>query len=175
MVNQYLCGGSMCFDEEERLFFSYDWPYLIKIITKEGNELFQFSRENNFNWTPFIFKSDNNGLTFSESTRSKKIFFLNNKYLINSILSVDWEGNPRIRLPRLSVVSKNPEKYFKVKRQYAVLDFYTKEREFISSAEIDDKIYFLCSDRKGRILGIKRDEEDIQTIVRYRIEIIRNK
>ena len=175
MVNQYLCGGSMCFDEEERLFFSYDWPYLIKTLTKEGKELFQFSRESNFNWTPFIFKTDQiNGMLFGESSRTQKIFFLNNNYLVNSIFAVDWEGNPNREI-QISVFDNSPEKYFKIREKFAFLDIYTKEKEFVASAKIDGKVYILCSDKKERILGIKKDEEDIQTIVRYRVEIIRNK
>jgi len=174
MVDQYLCGGSMCFDEEERLFFSYGWPYLIKALTKEGKKPFQFSRESNFNWTPFIFKTDRiNGMLFGESTRTQKIFFLNNNYLVNSIFAVDWEGNPNREI-QMSVFTNNPEKYIKIKRKFAVLEFYTKEREFIASLEIDEKIYFLSSDKKGRILGLKYNEDDIPTIVRYGVEIIRN-
>lgn len=75
----------------------------------------------------------------------------------------------------MSVFTNNPEKYIKIKRKFAVLEFYTKERELIASTEIDGKIYFLSSDKKGRILAVKKDEEDIPTIVRYRVEIIRNK
>jgi hypothetical protein len=175
MVNRYLCGGSMCLDEEERLYFSYDWPYLIKILTKEGNELFQFSRKNSLNWTPLIFRHKNDrGLLFGGSTRSQKIFFLNKNFLVNSIYSLDWEGNPSIKLPQLSEVSINPDKYFKIKRELAVLDIYTKEGEFIASTKLDGKINFLSSDKKGRILALKRDDEDMQSIVRYRIEINRN-
>jgi hypothetical protein len=174
MVNQYLCGGSMCFDEEERLFFSYDWPYLIKALTKEGKELFQFSGESNFRWTPLIFKTDQiNGMLFGGTTRTQKIFFLNNNYLVNSIYAIDWEGNQNIEI-KMSDFNNNPEKYFKIRGSFAFLDIYTKEKEFVASTKIDGKVYILCSDKKGRILGVKKDEEDIQTIVRYGVEINRN-
>ena len=174
-VMEYLCGGSMCFDEEEKkLFFSYKWPYSIKILTKTGKELFQFSRKNNLNWTPLILKTDRNGFLFGPYTSSLKIFLLNNNYLVNSISCVDWEGNPKIKLPPPHVLTKNPEKYFKIKGQFAVLDIYTKEGDFIASTVMDGKIYFLCSDNKGRLLAIKVDENDIPTIVRYRIEMTNN-
>jgi len=174
MVMDNLCGGSMCFDEEERLFFSHKWPYLMKILTKEGNELFQFSRKNSLNWTPFILRhKDDSGLLFGPYTHSLKIFFLNNNYLVNSIFAMDWEGNPRIKIHQSDII-KYLKKYIKIKRDFPVLDIYTKEGEFIASTEIDGKIYFLSSDKKGRILGVKKDEKDIPTIVRYRIEIINN-
>lgn len=175
MVMDNLCGGSMCFDEEEMLFFSYNWPYLMKVLTKEGNELFQFSRKNSLNWTPFILRhKDDSGLLFVPYTHSLKIFFLNNKYLVNSIFAMDWEEDPRIKIHRSDII-KYLKKYIKRKGQFPVLDIYTKEGEFIASTEIDGKIYFLCYDKKGRILAVKEDEKDMPTIVRYRIEIIRNK
>jgi len=173
-VMQNLSGGSMCFDDEEKLIFSYDWPYLVKILTKEGNELFQFSKEDNFNWIPLIFERDDSGYIIGESTRTCKIFFLNSNYLVNSFFVVNWEGNPK-RKVNWAILTKNPRKYFKIKRKFAVLDFYTKEGAFIASTEIDGKIYFQSSDKKGRILGVKYNEDDIPTIVRYGVEIIRNK
>jgi outer membrane protein assembly factor BamB len=169
MVRLYLTGGTMCFDEEDGLIFSYTWPYVIKSFSSEGEERFQFSINDNLNWRPYIFLTED-GILFDTSTGTRKIFLFDNKYIVNSIYVVDWTGNPRKRIPR-----KDVSKYVTVKRKFALLDFYTKDGKRIGSAEIDEKIYFLCSDRKGRILGIKRDEEDIQTIVRYRIEIIRNK
>ena len=173
MVNQYLCGGSLCFDDEERLFFSYRWPHQIKILTQEGNEIFQFPKESKLNWTPCIFKTDQiYGMLFGGSTGTLKLFFLNN-YLVNSIQAVDWEGNPRKKI-KMSVFENDPEKYIKYKRTYAVLEFYTKKGEFIASTEIDEKISFKASDKKGRILALKRDDEDMQSIVRYRVEISRN-
>jgi hypothetical protein len=33
----------------------------------------------------------------------------------------------------------------------------------------------MCSDKKGRILAVKEDGKNMPTIVRYRVEIIRNK
>lgn len=173
-VMRILGGGSMCFDDEERLFFSYKWPHLIKILTQEGKELFQFSKESKLNWTPCIFKTDQiDGMLFGASTQTSKLFFLNN-YLVNIIHAVDWEGNPRKKI-QMSVYYNNPEKYIKYKRIYAVLEFYTREGEFIASTEINEKIYFKASDKKGRILAIKKDEEDLPSIVRYRVEIVRNK
>jgi len=174
MIMFSLNGGSMCFDEKERIFFSYFWPYSIKLLTKEGNELFQFSRENNLNWKPMIFRGKEKGYVLGESTRTYGIFFLNDKYMINSILNVDWEGNPEKKIP-LPLTPSIIEKYMKIKGVSAVLDFYTSEGEFIASVKMDEKIYFLTSDKKGRIIGIKLDEEDIPTIVRYCIALYKNK
>jgi hypothetical protein len=173
-VMQDLSGGSMCFDDKEQIFFSYGWPYLIKILTKEGNELFQFPRKHNYNWIPLIFERDDSGYISGESTRTCKIFFLNSIYLINSFFVVDWEGNPK-RKVNWSILIKNPKEYFSIKRRFAVLDFYTKEKEFIASTEIDEKLYFLASDKKGRILAVKKDEEDVPTIVRYTVEIAKDR
>ena len=44
---------------------------------------------------------------------------------------------------------------------------------FIASGEINDEIIFLNADNKNRILGVKEDEENIPTIVRYKVEIIK--
>jgi len=173
MVNQLLCGGSMCFDDEERLFFSYKWPHQIKILTPEGKALFQSSKESKLNWTPPFFKTDQiNGMLFGVFTLTSKLFFLDN-YLVNFIHAIDWEGNPRKKI-QMSVFENNPEEYIRYKRKYTVLEFFTKEGEFITSTEIDEKISFKASDKKGRILALKRDDEDMQSIVRYRIEINRN-
>ena len=121
MAMQNLSGGSMCFDEEERIYFSYSWPYLIKILTKEGDELFQLSEESNFNWVPFIFKTDRiNGTMWGESTRTYNIFLLNNQYIVNSIFVVDWKGNPRKEI-KMSVFKNEPEKYIKMNRRFAAL------------------------------------------------------
>ena len=168
-----LNGGSMCFDNEERIFFSYKWPNSIKILTKEGNEQNQLSRENNLNWKPLIFLGKDGGHLFGESTQTYKIFFLNDKYLVNSIFNVDWEGNPRNKIP-LPLTPGIFEKYIKINGKFAVLDFYTKELEFIASAKIDKKIYFLASDKKGRLLAVIKDEEEIPSIVRYKVDMIRN-
>ncbi len=173
MVNQLLCGGSMCSDNEKRLFFSYKWPHQIKILTQEGKELFQSTKVSKLNWTPPFFKTDQiNGMLFGVFTLTSKLFFLNN-YLVNSIHAVDWRGNPRKKI-QMSVFENNPEKYIKYKRKYTVLEFYTKKGEFIASTEIDEKISFKASDKKGRILALKRDDEDMQSIVRYKVEINRN-
>lgn len=174
MVNQYLTGGSLCFDEDKRIFFSYTWPYLIKILTTEGNELSQVNGKSDFNWTPFIFKTDAvNGTLWGGGTQSLKIFLLNRKYLVNSIYAEDWEGNPERKII-MKDLYKNPEKFFKVNGEFAVLDFYTIEGEFIESIKIDEKIYFLCSDKKGRILGVKKNKEDFSSLVRYKVEINSN-
>ncbi len=174
MANQQLCGGSMCFDDEERLCFSYKWPHLIKILTHEGKELLQFSKVSQLNWTPCIFKTDQiNGMLFGAFTHSVKLIILDND-LVNIIHAVDWEGNPRKKI-QMSVFKSNPEKYLEFNKIFAVLEFYTKKGELLASTEIDEKIYFKASDKKGRLLAIKRDEEDMQSIVRYRVELSRNK
>lgn len=101
-----------------------------------------------------------------------KIIF-SSDYLVNAILAVDWEGNPRKKIP-IADYKKNPDKYIRIKRIFHVLEFYTKEGEFIASNETDEKIYFYASDRKGRLLALKRNEEDMQSIARYHVEIKRN-
>jgi len=171
MVNQYLTGGSLCFDKDERIFFSYTWPYLINILTTEGNELSQINRKSDFNWTPLIFKTDAvNGMLWSGTTRTINIFLLKSKYLVNSIYAEDWEGNPERKII-LSEFKKNTDKFFKYNGEFAVLDFYTLEGEFIESIKIDEKISFLCSDNKGRILGVKKSKDDFPSVVGYRVEI----
>ena len=173
MILLGLNGGSLCCDEEERIFFSYNWPYSIKILTKEGKELSQISRENNLNWKPLIFNGKNGGYLFGESTRTYKIFFLNDKYLVNSIFNIDWEGNPKNKIP-LPITPDIFDKYIKLREKFAVLDLYTKRGEFAASVKIDEKIYFLASDKKGRLLAVKKDEEDIPSIVRYKVDTIGN-
>ncbi|MBL7082673.1 MAG: NHL repeat-containing protein [Candidatus Aminicenantes bacterium] len=171
MVRLYLTGGTMCFDEEDGLIFSYTWPYVIKSFSSEGEERFQFSINDNLNWRPYIFEMEPDGILFDDSTGTRKIFLYDNKYLVNSIYSVDWTGNPKKKISQKDV-PKNLEKYVTVKRKFALLDFYTKDGKRIGSAEIDGKIYFKSVDSEGRILGIKYDEEGKQTIVRYKTEII---
>ncbi len=166
MVRLYLTGGTMCFDEEDGLIFSYTWPYVIKSFSSEGEERFQFSINDNLNWRPYIFLTED-GILFDTSTGTRKIFLFDNKYIVNSIYVVDWTGNPRKKIP-----SKDIKKYVTVKRKFALLDFYTKDGKRIGSAEIDGKIYLKSVDSEGRILGIKYDEEGKQTIVRYKTEII---
>lgn len=173
MVKQSLSGGTMCIDEGDRLIFSYVWPYVIKSFNGEEEEPIQFSINNHFNWTPCIFEIEPNGLLQGVSTRTCKIFLLDNKYLVNSIYSVDWKGNPRKKIPQKDIPEKL-EKYITIKRKFAVLDFYTKNGKLIGSTELDEWIIFLSSDNKGRILGIKRDDDGIQTIVRYRAEVMHN-
>lgn len=174
LVNQYLTGGSLCFFKEERIFFSYTWPYLINILTTEGNEQSQINRKSDFNWTPLIFKTDAiNGTMWGGTTQTLKVFLLNSKYLVNSIYAEDWEGNPERKII-LSDYKKNPEKFIKYNGEFAVLDFYSIEGEFIESIKIDEKIYFLCSDKKGRVLGIKRDVENFPSLVRYKVEVHSN-
>lgn len=173
MLKQSFCGGTMCFDEEDRLIFSYQWPYIIKNLSGEGEETIQFSINNHFNWTPIIFETEPNGMLHGESTRTRKIFLFDNKYIVNSIYSVDWTGNPRKKIPQKDIPEKL-DKYITIKRKFAVLDFYTKNGQLIGSAELDERIHFLSSDNKGRILGIKRDDDGIQTVVRYRVEVMHN-
>lgn len=173
VVMQSLSGGTMCFDEEDRLIFSYAWPYIIKTFSNEEKDPVQFSINDRFNWTPFIFETEPNGLLSGESTRTRKIFLFDNKYVVNSIYSVDWKGNPRRKISQKDI-PENLEKYVTIKRKFAVLDFYTKNGKLVGSAEINERIYFLSSDNKGRVLGIKRDDDGIQTIVRYKVEVMHN-
>ena len=164
----------MCFDEEDRLIFSYQWPYLIKSFSSEGEDTIQFSINNHFNWTPLIFEIEPNGMLHGESTRTRKIFLFENEYIVNSIYSVDWIGNPRKKISQKDIPEKL-YKYFTIKSNFAVLDFYTRNGKLIGSAEVgekNEKICFLTSDNKGRILGVKLDEEGIQTIVRYKAEVL---
>lgn len=163
----------MCFDGEDGLIFSYAWPYIIKSFSSEGEEHFQFSINDNLNWRPYIFETKPAGIIFDDSTGTRKIFLFDNKYIVNSIYSVDWTGNPRKKIPEKDV-PKNLEKYVTIKRKSAVLDFYTKDGKRIGSVEIDGKIYFKSVDSEGRILGIKYDEEGKQTLVRYKTEIIQD-
>ena len=173
MVNQNINGGTMCFDEGDNLIFSYGWPYKIVGFTSEGEGTIQFSINNNLNWIPIKFEVEPDGLFNMLSTRTHKIFLFENKYLVNSIYSVDWEGNPKKKISPKDI-PENLDKYITIKRSFAVLDFYTQNGQLIGTAEIDERIYFLASDNKGRILGIKHDEEGIQTIVKYKAEIINN-
>jgi hypothetical protein len=173
MIKQNLNRGTMCFVDGDRLIFSYAWPYIIKSLTLEGEKPEQFSNPTNLNWTPYIFETEPNGLIQGTSTQSNKIFLINNTYLVNSIYCVDLKGNPKKKIPHKDIPEKL-DKHITVKRAFTVLDFYTKNGKFIDSAEIDERIYFFASDAKGRILGIKRDEEGIQTIVRYIAEIVQN-
>jgi len=172
IVNQYLVGGSSCVDDNDKLYVSYSWPYLIKVISAEGNEMHQINGKADYSWTPFIYKTNEiNGMLFSESTRTIKIFLMKNGYFVNSIYVKDWEGNPK-RILDMSILRKNPESYYKIKGEYAVLDFYSKEGKIVYSARINNKIYFLCSDKKGRILGVKLDDSDFPKVVRYNVDII---
>jgi len=168
-VNQWLAGGSACLDNKERIYFSYRWPHIIKVMTKEGNELLQLSGNTKLNWTPLIFRNDPTGLTFGSTTVTQKVFFINNCLLVNSISVVDWDGDNRKKVKAMDIV-KNPSKYYKINGRFTLLEFFTKEGKLMDVAEIDGKIKFLASDKKGRIIGIKYDKENLQTIVRYKIE-----
>jgi len=173
MVKQNLSGGTMCFDEGGGLIFSYVWPYVIKSLAGEEDEPIQFSINNHLNWTPYIFETEPDGILFGESTRTRKIFLLDNKYIVNSIYCIDWTGNPKKKISQKDIPD-NFEKYATLKRKFAVLDFYTKNGQLVGTAEIDERIYFSSTDTKRRILGIKRDDEGIQTIVRYKAEVKHN-
>lgn len=172
LVNQYVGGGSLCFGEENRIYFSYIWPYKICILENEENILSDISGTNNLNWIPLIFSAKPEGTLYGEYTSSQKIFWLNNEYLVNSIQCIDWEGNPKVKIPQENIIAQTGlDKYYKFKRKFAVVDIFDKDGQFIASSEINDKIVFLNSDNKNRILGVKKDGEDIPTIVRYKVKI----
>ena len=169
-VADYLSGGSMCIDQEDRIYFSYPWTYCIERIIKDKNEG-EYPGKGKYRWTPGIFKTDQlNGMLFAESTRTRKIFSLDNGFIVNSVSVVDWEGDPKKEI-QISSFQINPEKYFKILGKYSILDFYSKDLELIASARVDGKIYFLSVDKQGRLLGVKYDADDVQTIVRYNLEI----
>lgn len=171
-VNRHIGGGSLCFGEKNRIYFSYKWPYKICILEKEENILSDISGTSNLNWVPLIFSTKPDGILYGEYTSSQKIFWLNDKYLINSLKCIDWEGNPKVKIPQQDIFAGTGlDKYYKFNRKFAVLDIFDKDGQFIASSEIDDKIVFLNSDNKNRILGVKKDEEDIPTIVRYKVKI----
>jgi len=173
-VNRNLAGGSLCFDKKNRIYFSYKWPYKICIIENEEIILSDISGTSNLNWTPFIFNTSPDGMLFGESTSSQKIFWLNNEYIINSIKSVDWEGNTKVKVPTFHTQEKKGlEKYFKFNGKHTVLDIFNKDGQFIASGEINETIVFLNSDNKNRVLGLKDDGENIPVIVRYKVEIIK--
>ncbi|MCJ7582372.1 MAG: hypothetical protein MUP98_17795, partial [Candidatus Aminicenantes bacterium] len=172
LVNQHLSGGSLCFGEENRIYFSYKWPYKICILENEENILSDISGTSNLNWVPLIFSAKPDGILYGEYTSSQKIFWLNNEYLINSLKCIDWEGNPKVKIPQQNILTQTGlDKYFKFNRKFAVIDIFDKDGQFITSSEVNDKIVFLNSDNKNRILGVKKDEEDIPTIVRYKVKI----
>lgn len=175
LVNQYVGGGSLCFGEENRIYFSYIWPYKIRILENEENILSDISGTSNLNWGPLIFSVKPEGINYGEYTSSQKIFWLNNNYLINSIKCIDWEGNPKVKIPQKDIFAGTGlDKYFKLNRTYAILDIFDKDGQFIASGEINDRVVFLNSDSKNRILGVKKDEDDIPSIVRYKVKINKN-
>lgn len=173
-VNQYIGGGSLCLGKENRIYFSYKWPYKICMIEKDENKFKDISGTGNLNWKPLIFLIKPKGIYFGRFTISQKIFWLNKEYIINSIRCVDWEGNPNVKIPTKDVLNKTGfDKYYRVKRVFNVLDVFTKDGQFIASGEINDNIIFLNSDNNNRIIGVKDDGENIPTIVRYKVEIIK--
>ena len=171
MINEYLAGGSVCVDDENRLYASYRWPYIIKIISEDGREIRDIRGEADYRWTPYIFATNEiNGKLFSESTRTIKVFLIKDRYLANSIYVNDWEGNPK-RTIDMSILRRNPESYIRIKGEYALLDIYSKDGEYINSARTNKKVYLLCSDKKGRILGIGYDDGDIPIVVRFNMDV----
>jgi hypothetical protein len=169
MVKQYLMGGSLCVGKNGSMYFSYAWPYLIERLSGDDTASIEVHRESTHNWTPFIFKTNEvNGRLFGGTTHTEKIFCAGGDYLVNAILVLDWEGHPK-RTVNMSIMKNNPEAYFKVKGRFAVLDFYTSSGKFVESVRVDGNVRFLCSDTKGRILGVSHDEEGFSTIVRYSV------
>lgn len=170
MLNQFLAGGSLCIDHSERIYVSYSWPYIIKSIDQQGEQILAIDTKSDAWWTPFIFETTEiNGILFSESTRTIKVFFWGNDYLVNSIYVKDWTGNPRKKIDR-SLLRKDPEIYYKINGEYSVLDIYSKDGKFIDRIKSKERNYFFCSDGKQRILGVERDNDDMTKIVRYSIE-----
>jgi hypothetical protein len=175
MINQYLVGGTICYDDEESIYCSYSWPYILKKITNDKNTISYMPNENSYNWNPFIFKTNQeNGKMFGESTYSVKIFIINKEHLVNSVYAVDWVGNPKKEV-NISDAKVNPDKYFKIKGIFTSLDIFNKDLKRIDKIIINEKVHIYCSDKKGRILGIKHNEEDIQSIVRYKIDFKKEK
>jgi hypothetical protein len=171
MVASYLSGGSICIDKNERIYFSHAWPYSIERVTNDSSQFVQYARKNDLNWTPIIFRTDRmNGLLFSDFTQTKKIFPLNNQFIVNSLFVVDWKGDPRKQM-QTSSPNFDPDKYIKVMARYTVVDIYSNEMEFIASSCLAEKAYILGSDKQGRLLGIRYDANDLQTIIRYKVEI----
>jgi hypothetical protein len=175
MINQYLVGCTICYDDEGSIYCSYSWPYILKKITKDKNTISNIPNESAYNWNPFIFKTNQeNGKMFGESTYSVKIFFLNKEHLANSVYAIDWAGNPK-KVLNISDAKANPDKYFKIKGKFTSLDIFNKDLKRIDTIIINEKVHIYCSDKKGRILGVKHNEEDIQSIVRYKIDFKKEK
>ncbi len=174
MVNQRLTGGPICMDNEGNIFFSYTWPHLIKVTNPEGKEIFQFPDSPDLNWTPIILKGENQSIVWGEMTETRELFFLDNKFLVNSISAIEWERKTK-KPVNWNDFTKDPRKYYGISRRFSLLEFYDKKGNLIGSTEIDEKIYFLSSDRKGRVLGIKQNWGEIPTILRYRIKMINEK
>jgi hypothetical protein len=171
MTNQYLVGGNVCLDEEGNLFCSYSWPYIIKKIYKNGNIVSNTACKSEYNWTPFIFRTDReNGLLFQESTHSAKIFFINKDLIVNSVYVHDWIGNPN-KVVKIADAQMKPEKYFKFKGDYTSIDIYDKNLKCVDKIVIKEKVHIYCADKKGKIIGIRLNAEDIPSIVRYNIDL----
>jgi len=169
MVNQYLVGGSLCVSHSGLMFFSYDWPYRIVVLEGDAMEPLPLRQEEAVNWTPFIFRTNQvNGMLFGGFTRALKIFSFGRTHIIHSILAFDWEGDPR-RTIDVSIAERDPGKYFKVKGKFAVLHFYTETAKPAGSARVNGDVRFLGSDAKGRLLGIRLDNDDMPIILRYTV------
>jgi len=168
MINQYLSGGSICINNND-IYIAHSWPNVIEKIDEKGKNITYINKERISLWKPFIFRTNQiNGKLFGDSTYSTKIL-LNNNYLINAIYVVDWEGNNK-DIINLNDASMNPNKYFKIKRIYSSIDIYDIKMKYIRNININNKVKILCSDSKGRLLGIKYNDEDVASIVRYRME-----
>jgi len=169
MVNQYLAGGSLYVSRSGLMFFSYDWPYRIMVLKGDVMEPLPLRQEDAVNWTPFLFRTNQvNGMLFGGFTRALKIFSPGSAHIVHSVLAYDWEGDPR-RVIDMSIVERDPGKYFKIEGKFAVLCFYSETGEPAGSVRVDGDVRFLGSDAKGRILGIRLDNEGESMIVRYTI------
>lgn len=173
MVNQYLVGGSLCVSRSGLMFYSYNWPYRIVVFKGDGTESLPLSQDDAVSWTPFIFRTNQvNGMLFGGFTRALKIYSSGSDHIIHSILAFNWEGDPR-RTIDMSIMERDPGKYFKVKGKFAVLHFYTGTAKPAGSAKVDGDVRFLGSDTKGRLLGVRLDNEDMPKIVRYTVSGLR--
>jgi len=168
-ASEYLSGGSVCVDKNDIVFFSHSWPYVIDRVSNDDGSV-RIKRKTGFNWIPVIFKTDRmNGMLFGDFTRSKKIFLWGD-FIVNAISVYDWEGNPRKEIQSRKFAA-NPEKYIKLKERYCVLDIFSNELKYIASGRIDGNINILASDGKGRLLGVRQDDNGMQSIERYSLMI----
>lgn len=171
-VNKWLCGGSMCFNKSGNIIYSYSWPHAITVLNRAGDETSRLTNNSDLNWNPFVFRDDPQGLTIGDTTITQKVFSIKNNIIVNSISVVDWEGNNNKRVNPLDLV-KNPTKYFRIKRRFSLLEIFTTEGEIIDRIEMQGRTRILASDGIDQIFGIKYDDEDIASIVRYKVDSIK--